>query len=205
MPTYKNKLIIGLTGGIGSGKSKVCELFSALGICIFNADDIAHDITKVATPCYQKIVSHFGALILKSDKSLDRKKLKEIIFSDPFEKKWLEDLLHPEIWKELQNKVTTAHSPYVILEIPLLVEVKSHPMIDRVLVIDATAKVQIQRIMQRDNLTEEQAKQIIKHQVSAEERLAYADDVIKNDGHLEHLTQQVTVLHQQYLSFASAC
>lgn len=198
MPAFKKPLIIGLTGGIGSGKSRVCELFSDLGIDIVNADEIAHQITQINTPCYQSIIEHFGKVILKKDKTLDREKLKTVIFQNTTEKKWLEDLLHPLIWQELNKAANNSASPYVILEIPLLIEVGSHPMIDRVLVVDAQQAIQIKRIIQRDKVSKEEAKQIIKHQASREQRLALADDVIENDGDNQHLSQQVAELHKKY-------
>lgn len=199
----RKKLIVGLTGGICSGKSEVCKLFSKLGITVLDADNVARLITQTGTPCYEKIVKHFGDTIKKSDGALDRSKLKNIIFQHAAEKKWLEELLHPEIWLELERQAAIANASYIIAEIPLLIEVNSHPMIDRVLVVDADPLLQLRRIQQRDRISLQQAQNILGHQVSREERLSYADDVILNDSDFEHLAQQVAAIHERYLSLSS--
>lgn len=202
MQPIKKKIVVGLTGGIGSGKSVVRKLFSSLGIGVLNADEVAREITQPGTFCYQAIKNHFGDLILNKDHSLNRGKLKEIIFNDASEKKWLENLLHPEIWQQLEKNAQAASSPYVIVEIPLLVEVNSHPMVDRILVVDIDEKLQVTRLMKRDQLTEQGALHIIQQQAPRQKRLSYADDVLNNDGDLEQLSRQIQELNRKYLKLA---
>lgn len=195
----KKKLNIGLTGGIGSGKSTVARLFSEFGAPVIDADLISHQLTQVGTPAFKKIIEHFGKTLLNTDGSLNREKLKKIIFNAPEKKQWLEKLLHPVIRTHMTQQMEKIDYPYCILMIPLLAEVQPHPMVDRVLVVDIDPATQIQRVLLRDNMTKEQATKIIAAQASREARLVLADDVITNEGSLDELRAQVKVLHEKYL------
>lgn len=209
--TIKKILSIGLTGGISSGKTTVANMFSELGITIIDADVIAHQITKPHTEPFNKIVQHFGKEILSADKRLNRSKLRHIIFNDPNERRWLEQLLHPIIITEMKNQITSAQSPYCILVIPLLIEaiqknsqqiVHQINFIDRICVVDIPQKLQISRARLRDNTTDVDINAILKSQTKREEKLALADDIIVNDSDLESLRERVNQLHQYYIDLA---
>ena len=193
-------LRIGLTGGIGSGKSTAADFFAELGIPVIDADTIAHQLTISTHPIFTKIVHHFGNTVLDSNGQLKRAKLRELIFSDTTAREWLENLLHPVILQEMAQRLQTVTTSYCILVIPLLAEKKLAPFVDRVLVIDAPENLQIQRTQQRDKLTLAQINSVLQTQTSRAERLALADDIIYNDGDLAKLKQQVTQLHKRYLS-----
>ncbi|CAM3015083.1 dephospho-CoA kinase [Legionella worsleiensis] len=191
---------IGLTGNIASGKSTVAGIFSDLGIDVLSADAVAKELTNQNTPAYNAIVTHFGPEALLVNKDLNRTYLRGIIFSHPQEKKWLENLLHPLIRNQLEQKVNNCTTPYCILEIPLLTDKTLYPYLDRVLVITAPLELQIERVMQRDNCTREHALAILSAQPAPSERLRIADDVIINDSDYEQLKQAVNQLHIHYLS-----
>lgn len=195
--------IVGLTGGIGSGKSAAANIFETLNIEVVNADKVARQVVELGTPALEQIVSHFGAAILLADKSLNRAALRKIIFENQTEKNWLEALLHPEIRKLTRQKLQAATSPYAIYESPLLLEMGQDQNVDRVLVIDVPASLQIARATKRDKNSEDQIKAIIKTQISREERLYKADDIIDNSRGLENLKTEINRLHQQYLLLAS--
>lgn len=190
-------LIIGLTGGIGSGKTTVANYFQKLGVRIFDADVIAHQITKDKI-IIDKIVTNFGENILTQEHQLDRAKLRQRIFNEPAKKKWLEELLHPLIRTEIKNQITSLQAPYCIVVIPLLVETNFNDFISRVLVVDAPEELQIERACFRDHSRPEEIKKIMATQVTRASRRARADDVIYNDGDEEHIAQQVKKLHQFY-------
>ena len=196
-------LAIGLTGGIGSGKSTVAKLFAELDVPIIDADVVAREVVQPNRPALQQIQEHFGVEILNELGELDRTALRKHIFDKPEDKKWLEQLLHPIIRQEMKEKVQGLTTPYCILVIPLLFESKPNPLIDRVLVIDSPVSLQIERTQQRDGCDEEMVRAIMKSQVSREERLKRADDVIHNDKDLPYLTQQVHELHKKYLKLAN--
>ena len=195
-------LKIGLTGGIGSGKTTVANRFSALNVPIIDADVIAHEITAPHQTGYDKIVAHFGPALLSANGHLDRAQLREIVFKNPKEKHWLEATLHPVILETMQQKLQTLQAPYCILVIPLLVETANFSLVDRVLVIDAPESLQIQRTQQRSQLSEAQIRAIIKTQCTSAKRLKAADDVIVNDGDTTVLQQHVEQLHLKYLEMA---
>ncbi|KHO65219.1 dephospho-CoA kinase [Pseudomonas flexibilis] len=192
--------ILGLTGGIGSGKSAAAAHFIQLGIDLVNADQAARWVVEPGRPALAQIADHFGADILQADGSLDRAALRARIFQDAGERRWLERLLHPLIRQEIIEVLARATSPYAILESPLLIESGQSQLCQRVLVIDVPEAVQISRTVSRDGNDEAQVRAIMAAQASREERLAKADDVIVNDRDLAWLQQEVERLHRFYLT-----
>ncbi len=192
-------LKIGLTGGIGSGKSTVCQLFSAFSIPIIDADIIAREVVAPGQAALAQIQQAFGDILL-ADGNLDRKKLGQIIFADPAKKQCLENILHPLIYQRLKTEAAAQPEPYVILAIPLLFETGMTDLVDRILVIDCPETLQFQRVKQRDQLDDAQIQRIIASQSSREERLRRADDIIDNSKSTAELAEQVKNLHNLYLS-----
>jgi dephospho-CoA kinase len=192
-------MIVGLTGGIGCGKSEVTRRFQALGISVVDADVIARDIVSVNSRALEAIAFHFGADILNTNSTLNREKLRNIIFSNQAEKKWLENLLHPIIRAEIIQELKKSHSIYTILVSPLLLETTQNELVDRILVIDTTSELQIERASKRDKVTREQIIKIMATQLTREERLRKAEDVIENFGDLHTLDSQVKNFHSKYL------
>lgn len=192
--------ILGLTGGIGSGKSAVAELFIEQGVHLVDADHAARWVVEPGRPALTKIVEHFGPEVLQASGELDRAALRRLIFADAAQRRWLESLLHPLIGQEITAYLAKARSPYAILVSPLLVESGQRSLTQRVLVVDAPEHLQVQRTMQRDQASAEQVAAIIKAQASREERLRHADDVLVNDRDTQWLRDEVARLHQFYLS-----
>ena len=192
--------LIGLTGGIGTGKSTVCKLFAERGVAVIDADAVAKELVALDQPALQAIVQEFGKGIIDAKGRLRRDRLRSIVFSDPERRKRLEKLLHPLILKEMLNRANRAGGPYCILCIPLLVETDQSSAVDRVLVVDAPQALQIQRVMERDHLTIDEIKAIMHAQASREDRLEAADDVIMNASDMTKLAEQVNALHQKYLA-----
>lgn len=195
--------IVALTGGIGSGKSTVAHAFARLGITIIDADIIARQVVEPNTPALNAIEAHFGRSVIQADGTLNRRQLRECIFSDSSEKAWLNALLHPIIHQETQRQIAAARSPYVLWVVPLLVENQLQHKADRTLVIDVSRETQIQRTMARDHVSREHAEQILAAQATREARLAVADDVIDNNGAPDAIASDVARLHAQYLTFAA--
>lgn len=196
-------LVIGLTGGIASGKSTVANLFAEqFGIDIVDADIVARQVVEKGTPGLAAIHDHFGAAVLNPDATLNRAALRERIFSNENEKMWLNNLLHPLIREKMTQDLRQVHSPYALLVVPLLVENQLQSMADRILVVDVDQATQIQRTMARDEVSEQQVRAILASQASREQRLACADDVIKNDAKNQKLLPQITELHQKYLAIS---
>lgn len=195
-------LVIGLTGGIGSGKTTVSNLFAKHNVPIIDADIIARDITKPGNEAYNKIIAHFGNAVIKPDGYLDRAGLRRIIFADDSERKWLEGLLHPIIRKRIADEIKKLHAPYSIVVIPLLHEVTPYPFINRILVVDTDEGTQIKRVIARDNTSEQQVRSILRTQLKREERRLKSDDVIINDGHIGELSAKVAKLHKFYLKLS---
>ncbi len=193
-------LIIGLTGGIGSGKSTVATLFEKKGITVIDADQLARDLTLPGKPALKKIVENFGTDMLLANHTLDRSKLRKLIFKDDHKRIWLEQLLHPLIREELGQQINNAHSPYCIVMIPLLIETAPNPLINRILVVDAKKEVQLERAATRDKQTGSEIYAILSKQATRAQRLKAADDVISNMGSLEDLQGQVDALHKYYMS-----
>lgn len=195
-------LVIGLTGGIGSGKSTVSNYFNQHGIPIIDADIIARELTATQKPAWEKISAHFGPGILRTDQSLDREKLRELVFNHSEARTWLENLLHPLITQEIQRQLNNLDSPYCIVVIPLLVETGPYSFLDRILVVDTPEKIQLERLQNRDQASIEALKKIIAIQSEREARLSQAHDLIQNQGSQAELSAQVDKLHALYLSLA---
>ena len=192
--------ILGLTGGIGSGKSAAAEHFAALGVHVVDADHAARWVVEPGRPALAKIAEHFGDAVLQADGQLDRSALRSLIFSDPELRRWLEALLHPLIREEIALNLAQAKSPYAILVSPLLIESGQYATTQRVLVIDAPQALQIERTLLRDTTSEQQVQAILKAQASREERLSHADDILVNDSDLKTLQTEVERLHHFYLT-----
>ncbi|MDO3388379.1 dephospho-CoA kinase [Gilvimarinus sp. SDUM040013] len=193
-------LIAGLTGGIGSGKSAAASCFEALGISVVDADIIARDVVMPHTPCLEAIHKHFGSGILNDDKSLNRHKLRNIIFANSNEKRWLEELLHPAIRALIIDQLKQSQSAYSVLVSPLLLETNQHELVNRIIVVDCPETIQISRASKRDKVTDENIKAIMATQLARQARLAKADDVLHNDGDLNELHRQVETLHNRYMA-----
>lgn len=196
--------IVGVTGGIGSGKTTVTDAFAEFGIEVIDADVIARQVVEPASPALQEIRAHFGDQVIHSDGTLNRTALRELIFADEREKDWLNQLLHPLIRVGIKTSLKSASSVYCILSAPLLLENKLTYLCDRVLVVDVSEATQVMRTMARDNTNEAQVQAIMQAQISRPERLAGADDIIDNDGPVANISAQVQVLHQRYLQLANA-
>ncbi|MGE6384707.1 dephospho-CoA kinase [Pseudomonas sp. NPDC078416] len=192
--------ILGLTGGIGSGKSAAAQCFVDLGVHLVDADHAARWVVEPGRPALAQIAEHFGASVLQADGTLNRSALRELIFKDPQQRVWLESLLHPLIREEIRQYLARAESAYAILVSPLLLETSQHQMVQRVLVIDVPESVQIERTVLRDKTNEEQVRAILKAQASRDERLSRADDVIVNDRDPAWLKSEVERLHHFYLT-----
>ncbi len=197
-------LKVGLTGGIGCGKSTVAKIFSGFNIPVLDADEIAHSLVAKGQPALTQIQLEFTADILNPDGSLNRASLRELIFSDPNRKQKLESILHPLVYKSIQTELEQLSASYCIISIPLLFETGMTHLVDRILVIDCPVETQIERVKMRDALSIERIISIINHQVSREFRAAKADDLIDNSGADYRLAEQVKKLHNLYLSL-SAC
>ncbi len=194
---------VGLTGGIGCGKTTVANLFAAHGASLVDTDEIAHALTAPGGAAMAAIVAAFGAAFATADGALDRARMRELVFSDPDAKQRLEAILHPRISAEALAAAARASGPYVIFVVPLLIESGTwRARVARVLAIDCPEQVQIARVMARNGLTEEQVRAIMATQVSRATRLAAADDIVTNDGEIATLAPQVAKLHAQYLTFA---
>lgn len=193
-------LIIGLTGGIGSGKSEVAKLFSNLGVPVIDTDIIAHKLTEPGSPTLQKIINQFGANYLLDNNKLNRKLLSKTIFNDIEKKLMLENILHPDIKESVKFEITRLpDTPYVIIVVPLLFETSFQDIVHRTLVVDSSEDEQISRTRKRDGKDISEIKQIIQQQLPRKERLNYADDVLDNSGTLKGLNIAVKALHERYM------
>ncbi|HAU4905649.1 TPA: dephospho-CoA kinase [Aeromonas hydrophila] len=196
--------VVAITGGIGSGKTTVANQFAELGIEVVDADVIAREVVEPGTPALAAIAAHFGSEVITPDGQLDRRRLRERVFTDPQAKGWLNALLHPLIRTEMQRQCAAARSPYCLLVVPLLVENRLTALANRVLVIDVDEATQIERTCRRDGVSREQAQAILAAQASRAERLAAADDVLDNqNGTPEAIKSRILALHETYLAFAS--
>ncbi|MFP3019242.1 MAG: dephospho-CoA kinase [Arsenophonus sp.] len=194
--------IIALTGGIGTGKSTVSDKFSSLGVPIIDADIIARQIVMPNTYALNMIKKYFGSTILNNDGCLNRSKLRKKIFSNPIEKEWLNNLLHPLIHKETQHQLTLFNYPYVIWVIPLLIENNLEHLADHIIVTNLTLEEQIYRIINRDGISQEEVKNILSNQVTQTRRLQKADEIINNHTNKLTLYNTIEKLHQKYFQLA---
>ncbi|WNC72985.1 dephospho-CoA kinase [Thalassotalea psychrophila] len=195
-----SKLVIGLTGGIGSGKTTVADIFAEYGIDIIDADLVAREAVEPGTPALVKIAEHFGPDFILADGHLDRSKLRHRVFANEADKTWLNALLHPLIRNTMTEQCSLAKSPYCFLVAPLLIENGINNTVDKVLVVDVKPETQITRTVNRDNNTAEQAQKILEAQISRDERLAHANYVINNDDcSIDELKEQIELLHREFL------
>jgi dephospho-CoA kinase len=196
------KLVVGLTGGIGSGKSAVADEFAKLGAAVVDTDVIAHELTQKSGAAVPEVERVFGKAFIQ-DGAMDRKKMRDHVFSRPDEKKKLESLLHPLIREQSRRRIAAAPGPYVVHVVPLLIESPDYrSRVDRVLVVDAPEETRVARVQARSGLSPDEVRAIIRTQAPSAERLAAADDVIDNRGDRDALRNQVAALHQKYLQFA---
>lgn len=196
---------VGLTGGIASGKSSAAALFEELGAAVVDTDAIAHELTRPGTSAMAAIRDAFGPAYLAADGSLERAKMRQLVFSDPAAKAKLEAILHPLIRERARARIVAAQQPYVIVVVPLLVETDAYrDLIERILVVDCREELQVARAMQRSQLKESEVRAILAAQLPRTERLGRADDVVDNNGDIEALRQQIQKLHAKYLAFAQA-
>ncbi len=200
--TNNSTLRIGVTGGIGSGKSAVTKMLEARGIVVVDADVIARLVVEPGTQALSSIAEHFGGAILRTDGTLDRAALRARVFQDENERKWLEALLHPLIRTEIIRQLELSESPYCVLSSPLLLETGQNKLVDKVLLVDASEALQIERTQQRDHIDAHAVGAIIDSQWSRAKRRAQADFIIENEGTWRELEEAVEKMHQQFLTLA---
>lgn len=196
--------VVGLTGGIASGKTAVSQRLGQLGAVIIDTDLIARQVVEPQQPAFADIVAHFGDSVVAADGTLDRAALRKRVFECPADRRLLESYTHPRIRAEAWRQVAASTGPYVVLVVPLLVESDIHTQVDRVLVVDCEPSVQLARLIDRDSESERAARAIIAAQSDRQFRLQKADDVIENNGSFEDLRQVVDALHQRYLKRAES-
>ncbi|MGB1557763.1 MAG: dephospho-CoA kinase [Oceanococcaceae bacterium] len=196
-------LCIGLTGGVASGKSTVASAFSALGIPVIDADQVARDVVAPGSAGLQQVVAHFGSDCLNAEGGLDRTRMRQKVFADPTQRRALESILHPLIRADLIAWREALLPPYGILMVPILIEGGFDQICDRILVVDVAEDTQIERLCQRDGVDRSLAQQMLAAQASRSQRLARADDVLLNDGPEDQIPAQVEALHSRYLSLAT--
>lgn len=194
---------VGLTGGIGSGKTTVANLFAAQGAGLVDADEISRKLTAPAQPAVAEIARKFGAQFIAADGSLDRTRMRNLVFTNATARKDLEAILHPLVRQESTRQIVASTAPYVIVVVPLLIESGARGRMDRILVVDCAPEIQISRVMGRSGLSRSEVLAIIAAQASRRQRLSEADDVIHNDDGLEMLSAQVNPLHLRYLGLAT--
>jgi len=196
------RLCIGLTGGIASGKSTAAGRFLELGVPVIDADESARTVVRPGSAGLERVIHHFGRKMLTTSGELDRRALRDIIFASEDRRRELESILHPLIRSDMDVKAMRSIGPYVVLAVPLLVEKGQHDRVDRILVVDVESQIQLQRLIARDGVTEAEAKAALAAQASRETRLAAADDVLRNSGSVHDLRHLVDQLHQRYLSLS---
>ena len=196
-------LTIALTGGIGSGKTSIASIFKSLGVPIIDSDTISKEIILPGKPCFKDIVNEFGEEILTDKGTIDRYKLRDIIFNNDKARIKLENITHPIIFKNIDIQISLINYPYCLVIVPLLVETKSTERFDRILVIDALESLQFERIVKRDDISPILIKKIIKTQAKRKERLRYANDIIVNNGKIMNLNKSINTLHKKYLGLSN--
>ena len=192
-------MIIGLTGGIGSGKSAAASVFKDLGIDLIDADDLARDSLNINSKGYKLFINEFGEKYLDENKDINRELLRKDIFNDPATKIKLENIIHPFVRSGIQDFINSSKSDYCIIVVPLIYETSSSKLYDRILVIDCDVDIQIERTSKRDNQTISQIENILDKQATREERISIADEVILNNGSKEHLRKSVLNIHKKYM------
>jgi|TARA_A100001011_G_C14256415_1_gene820285 dephospho-CoA kinase len=192
-------MIIGLTGGIGSGKSAAASVFKDLGIDLIDADDLARDSLNINSKGYKLFINEFGEKYLDENKDINRELLRKDIFNDPATKIKLENIIHPFVRSGIQDFINSSKSDYCIIVVPLIYETSSSKLYDRILVIDCDVDIQIERTSKRDNQTISQIENILDKQATREERISIADEVILNNGSIEHLKKSVLNIHRKYM------
>lgn len=201
----KKPFVVGLTGGIGSGKSAATALFATLGVEVVDADLVSRQVVASGSPALARIAEHFGEQILQADGSLDRATLRSIVFGNGDERKWLEALLHPLIREEIVQQLRHCQSAYCILSSPLLLETGQNALVDAVLLIDVSEETQIARTCKRDAATVSEVAAIMATQWPREKRRRHADHIILNEGSLDELSDRISALHQDFLLQATQC
>ena len=195
---------VALTGGIACGKTTVANLFAALGVTLADTDLLAREVVAPGSALLPKVIEHFGKEIVAADGSLDRRALRARVFADPAERRWLEQLTHPAIRELTDARSAAPRGGYAMVAIPLLVETQGAERFERVLVVDCAPELQLARLQARDGSTRAEAQNMLAAQVSREQRLAVADDIIHNDGDIAALRDQVEKLHRQYVAASRA-
>lgn len=196
--------LVGLTGGIASGKSFVADCFAELGVDIVDTDVVAREVVEPGRPALAEIRAAFGDSVITGDGRLDRRAMRELVFRDDARRRQLESILHPRIRQASMDQAAAATGPYVIVVVPLLFESPMKTAMDRILVVDCAEETQLARLMARDDESAEQGRRIMATQASREQRLSIADDVINNDGGREETRKAVAVMHDKYLSIVSS-
>ena len=197
------RYVVGLTGGIGSGKSAAADIFRTCGVEVIDADSLAREVVEPGQPALDDIAAYFGSELLTAEGHLDRAALRKVVFSNPEKKSWLENLLHPLIAELLLRRLNATKSPYTILESPLLLETEQYKLVDRVIVIDVNEEIQIARSVRRDGSDEAVIRSIIASQIDRSKRIQHADDLVSNEEGLEQLREKVEALHSKYLGMVA--
>ena len=196
-------LTVALTGGIGSGKTSIASIFKSLGVPVIDSDTISKEIILPGKPCFKDIVNEFGEEILTNKGTIDRYKLRDIIFNNDKARIKLENIIHPVVFKNIDTEISLINYPYCLVIIPLLIETKSTERFDRILVIDALESLQFERIVKRDDISPILIKKIIKTQAKRKERLRYANDIIVNNDTIMNLNKSINTLHKKYLGLSN--
>ncbi|MBW8055394.1 MAG: dephospho-CoA kinase [Acidiferrobacterales bacterium] len=195
-------LRIGLTGGIGSGKSSAAAMFARRGVPVIDADEIAKQLVAPGQPAYERIIQRFGKEFVDADGFIDRGRLRRHVFDDPASRRELEAILHPRVRQQIQRQLRALRAPYCVIVIPLIFEANQQDLVDRILVIDAAEDTQVQRVAARSSLADDEIRKIIAAQIGRNVRLRQAHDVITNEGELEQLEERVDAFHTRYLDLA---
>lgn len=193
-------LVIGLTGGIGSGKTAAAEVFSDLGVPVIDADEIARDVVAPGEPAFEEIVRAFGTGVLGETGELDRRAVRDSVFADAGKRSRLEAIIHPRVYTEIEHRLAALDAAYAVVVVPLLIESGGTQLVDRIVVVDAPRALQIERVSRRDGTSAADVERVLAAQLERQARLAQADDIIENDASQAALEQRVRALHHLYLA-----